>query len=196
VCFESIIKSILVIGQSALVVSKLDSWLKGCGFESGIIQNTRWILGQSHARMNSCIQFWFIVEKIRKIQVFKLGTAKKYLFFNSCNIILSQQHNWPPAPVVSTFDPWQVKFTHSLQQKSFCFCFCWTQFYVLLRYEGFPFLFPFSCSVRFILNHTQHKIACPFGVSLPDSKDIKTAFSRYSGGFFKFEVDCTKYLKL
>jgi hypothetical protein len=49
--------------QSGLVVSKLDSQLKLCGFQSLLIQNTRWNWGQSHARINSCTQFWLIVEK-------------------------------------------------------------------------------------------------------------------------------------
>jgi len=43
--------------QSGLVVSKLDSRLQGCGFESRFILNTRWIWGKSHARINSCTQF-------------------------------------------------------------------------------------------------------------------------------------------
>jgi len=62
--------------QSDLVVSKHDSRSKGCGFESRLIQYTTWKSGQTHARINSCTHFWFIVEKIRKIQVAKWGTLK------------------------------------------------------------------------------------------------------------------------
>jgi hypothetical protein len=44
--------------QSGLRVSKLDSRLKGCRFESCLIQYTRWKWGQSHARIDSCTQLW------------------------------------------------------------------------------------------------------------------------------------------
>jgi len=51
------------------VVRENDSRSKGCGFESRLIQNTRWKWDQSHARID--------VEKIKKIQVAKWGTPKK-----------------------------------------------------------------------------------------------------------------------
>jgi len=49
--------------QSGLVVRELDSRLKGCGFESRLIQYTKWTWGQSHAKIDYCTQFWLIVEK-------------------------------------------------------------------------------------------------------------------------------------
>ncbi len=58
------------------MVSELESQSKGCGFKSRLIQNTRWKWGQSHASIDSCTQFWFIVDKIKKIQVAKWGTPK------------------------------------------------------------------------------------------------------------------------
>jgi hypothetical protein len=61
---------------SGLVVIKFDSRSKGCG------QNTKWKWGQSHARVDSCTQFCFIVEKIRKIG--KRSTPKK-LFYKGYN---------------------------------------------------------------------------------------------------------------
>jgi len=51
------------IFKSGLVVSKLDSRLKGCGFVSSLIQYARWKWGYSHVRINSYTQFWFIVKK-------------------------------------------------------------------------------------------------------------------------------------
>jgi len=62
--------------QSGLVGSKLDSRSKGCGFESRPIQNKRWKWDESNARIDSCTQFWFIADKIRKIQIAKWGTPK------------------------------------------------------------------------------------------------------------------------
>jgi len=52
--------------QSGLVVSELDSRLKGSEFESCLIKYTKWKSGQSHAWIDSCTQFWLIVEKCRK----------------------------------------------------------------------------------------------------------------------------------
>ncbi len=61
-------------GQRAgLVVSELNSWSKGCGFKSCLIQYTRWKWDQSH---------WFLhpilvhCRKIRKIQAAKWDTPK------------------------------------------------------------------------------------------------------------------------
>jgi len=58
-----------------LVVSKPDSRSKGCGFESCRIKNSRWKWGKSHASIDSCAQFWFIVEN-KKMQIAKWGTPK------------------------------------------------------------------------------------------------------------------------
>ena len=38
--------------QSGLVVSKHSSRSKGCGFKSGLIQNTRWKRVQRHTRID------------------------------------------------------------------------------------------------------------------------------------------------
>jgi hypothetical protein len=79
--------------QSDLVVSKLDSQSKGCGFKSRLIQNTRWKWGQSHARIHSRTQFWFAVEKNKKNTGSQMGHTKiNSLFFRiqsiQINIIL------------------------------------------------------------------------------------------------------------
>ncbi len=50
------------VRQSGLVVSKLNSRLKGRWFKSSLIQITRWKWGESHARIDSCTQFWFVVK--------------------------------------------------------------------------------------------------------------------------------------
>jgi len=68
------------VRQSCLVVSELDSQLKDCGFKFRLIQNTCWKWGQSHARIDSCTQFWLIVKKLRNIQLAKRDTPKKNIF--------------------------------------------------------------------------------------------------------------------
>ncbi len=42
-------------GQSGLVVTKLDSHWKGCGFKYHLIQYTIWKWGQSHANLPRAI---------------------------------------------------------------------------------------------------------------------------------------------
>jgi hypothetical protein len=46
--------------QSGLVVSKFDLRFISCGFESRLIQYTRWKWRQNHARIDFCTQFGFI----------------------------------------------------------------------------------------------------------------------------------------
>ncbi len=53
-----------------VIISKHDSRSKECGFESSLIQYTRWKCSQS--------QFWLIVGKLEKIQVAKRGTPKNF----------------------------------------------------------------------------------------------------------------------
>ncbi len=52
--------------RELLVVRALDSRSKGCGIESCLIQYTRWKWGKSHARIDSCTQFWFNLKFIEK----------------------------------------------------------------------------------------------------------------------------------
>jgi len=96
--------------QSGLAVSKLNSRSKGNGFKSGLIQITRWKWGESHARIYSCTQFWFIVEKIRKIQVAKyMGHTKKIFFLKFKNKVCKNCH------CKSTIGPRHTRyFLHSI----------------------------------------------------------------------------------
>jgi len=61
------------------VVFELNSQSKGCGFESRLI-HTRWKWGQSHARSNSCSQFFVTVEKKEKNTGGQMGTPKKNIW--------------------------------------------------------------------------------------------------------------------
>jgi hypothetical protein len=50
--FNQLNKSLRAEQKSVLVVSKLDLRSNDCGFESRLIQYTRWKWGISHARIN------------------------------------------------------------------------------------------------------------------------------------------------
>ena len=73
------------------MVSELDSRSKGCGFESRLIQHTRWKWGKSHARIDSCTQFWLKLKIQKNVGSQMRHTDKKIL--EARKLVISNDYN-------------------------------------------------------------------------------------------------------